>query len=117
MKTDFVALCPQRLKRGPWSELGGPQKVGDGPSLAARGLLTIVSLKYWHSQLMPVYSDRGGITSDGLYTNSRFKEDARCPNIKLKQSIVVDLSSNKERTDINSQYQQSENQLINFKLE
>ena len=106
MKTDFVALCPQRLKRGPWSELLGPQKVGDGPSLAARGLLTIVSLKYWHSQLMPVYSDRGGITSDGLYTNSRFKEDVRRPNIKLKQSIVVDLSSNgrlisKEWTDIN----------------
>ena len=108
MKTDFVALCPQRLKRGPWSELGGPQKVGTGPSLAARGLLTIISLKYWHSQLMPVYSDRGGITSDGLHTNSRFKEDAR--DIKLKLSIVVDLSSNgrlinNERTDINSQHQ------------
>ena len=46
MKTDFVALCPQRLKRGPWSELGGAKSGDDGPSLVARGLLTIVSLKY-----------------------------------------------------------------------
>ena len=92
MKTDFVALCAsQKAEKRALVRIGGAQKVGAGPSLAARGLLTIVSLKYWHSQLMPVYSDRGGITSDGLYTNSRFKEDARCPNIKLKQSIVVDL--------------------------
>ena len=64
MKTDFVALCPQRLKRGPWSGLRGLQKAGDGPSLAARGLLTIVSLKYWHSQLMAVYSDRASVRGE-----------------------------------------------------
>ena len=47
MKTDFVALCAsQKAEKRALVRIGGPQKVGDGPSLAARGLLTIVSLKY-----------------------------------------------------------------------
>ena len=98
MKTDFVALCPQRLKRGPWSELGGPQKVGVGPSLAARGLLTIVSLKYWHSLLIPpsVFIQEG-ITSSGLYKNSRFKMDESQFGKYQNETIIVVYMSGKRR--------------------
>ena len=67
MKTDFVALCAsQKAEKRALVRIGGPQKVGAGPSLAARGLLTIVSLKYWHSLLIPASVFRQeGITSSG----------------------------------------------------
>ena len=65
MKTDFVALCAsQKAEKRALVRIGGLQKVEAGPSLAARGLLTIVSLKYWHSQLMAVYSDRASVRGE-----------------------------------------------------
>ena len=55
---------PTEVEKRAVVRIGGLQKAGDGPSLAARGLLTIVSLKYWHSQLMAVYSDRASVREE-----------------------------------------------------
>ena len=60
----FCCIVPTEVEKRAVVRIGGPQKVGDGPSLAARGLLTIVSLKYWHSQLMAVYSDRVSVRGE-----------------------------------------------------
>ena len=78
--------------------IGGAQKVEAGPSLAARGLLTIVSLKYWHSLLIPpsVFR-REGITSSGLYKNSRFKMDESQFGKYQIETIIVVYMSGKRR--------------------
>ena len=78
--------------------IGRAQKVGDGPSLAARGLLTIVSLKYWHSLLIPPsIFILEGITSSGLYKNSRFKMDESQFGKYQIETIIVVYMSGKRR--------------------
>lgn len=42
----FCCIVPTEAEKRAVVRIGRAQKVGDGPSLAARGLLTIVSLKY-----------------------------------------------------------------------
>ena len=72
MKTDFVALCPQRLKRGPWSELGAA-KSGGRTIVSREGAIDDCLIKILtFSTDASVFRQRR-ITSDGLYTNSRFK--------------------------------------------
>ena len=99
MKTDFVALCAsQKAEKRALVRIGGPQKVGAGPSLAARGLLTIVSLKYWHSLLIPPSVFRQeGIASSGLYKNSRFKMDeSQFGKYQIETIIVVYMSARRK---------------------
>ena len=89
---------PTEVEKRAVVRIGGLQKAGDGPSLAVRGLLTIVSLKYWHSLLIPPsIFILEGITSSGLYKNSRFKMDESQFGKYQIETIIVVYMSGKRR--------------------
>ena len=77
MKTDFVALCAsQKAEKRALVRIGGPQKVGDRTIVSCEGAIDDCLIKILaFSTDASVFRQRR-ITSDELYNNSRFKQDA-----------------------------------------